>query len=173
MQLFAPRLYEYYDTTLGALCDRDPYLRRNFANNVFGNATFNLGPQTTSLPHHDLLNLAWGWCTITAAGSFDPTRSGHIVLWELRMVIEFPAGSTILIPSAIIRHSNTRVAPEERRYSFTQYSAGGLFRWVEAGFKPAKLLPRTSAKQARQEGRERWERGVSMLSMWSEFSGEE
>ncbi|KAI9068801.1 hypothetical protein FKP32DRAFT_1560975, partial [Trametes sanguinea] len=169
MQLFAPHLYEYYEETMESLLSSDGDLRRNFPNNVFGAATFNLGPSTISRPHTDHLNLPWGWCAITAVGSFDPTRGGHIILHELRKIIEFPAGSTILIPSAILRHSNTPISTGERRYSFTQYSAGGLFRWVACGFKPAKARPRVAAKEAEREGIDRWKRGVGMLSLWDEL----
>ncbi|KAI9061264.1 hypothetical protein FKP32DRAFT_1533454, partial [Trametes sanguinea] len=169
MQLFAPRLYEYYEATMESLLASDRNLRRNFPQNVFGAATFNLGPSTISRPHTDHLNLPWGWCAITAVGTFDPTRGGHIILHQLRMIIEFPAGSTILIPSAILRHSNTPIAAGERRYSFTQYSAGGLFRWVACGFKPVKDIPRVSAQEAKREGSFRWENGVGMLSLWEEL----
>ncbi|KAI9068209.1 hypothetical protein FKP32DRAFT_1562192, partial [Trametes sanguinea] len=169
MQLFAPRLYTHYEQNMNALLSSDPRLRPNFAHNVFGAATFNLGPATVSRPHTDHLNLPWGWCSITAAGTFNPRRGGHMVLHELRMIIEFPPGSTLLIPSAILRHSNTPIAPGERHYSFTQYSAGGLFRWVACGFRPLKTLPRMSSKAAEQEGDARWKEGLGMLSFWSEL----
>ncbi|KAL1939367.1 hypothetical protein VTO73DRAFT_9923 [Trametes versicolor] len=76
MQLFAPRLYNYYDNTIQALCSQHTHLRRNFNNNVFANATFNLGPRTVSYVHADIQNLPWGWCAITAVGDFDPVCSG-------------------------------------------------------------------------------------------------
>ena len=41
----------------------------------------------------------------------------------------------IMIPSAVIRHSNVPIQQGEECYSFTQYSAGGLFRWVDNGFQ--------------------------------------
>ncbi|KAJ7937906.1 hypothetical protein B0H13DRAFT_1580401, partial [Mycena leptocephala] len=66
---------------------------------------------------------------------FDPDFGGHLVLWDLKLVIRFPPGATILIPSAIVRHSNVPIRPDERRCSFTQYTAGGLFRWIRDGFK--------------------------------------
>ncbi|KIY61385.1 hypothetical protein CYLTODRAFT_447726 [Cylindrobasidium torrendii FP15055 ss-10] len=43
-------------------------------------------------------------------------------------------GVTVFIPSALITHYNLPIAPGETRYSITQYSAGGLFRWVNNGF---------------------------------------
>ncbi|KAI9060073.1 hypothetical protein FKP32DRAFT_1578629, partial [Trametes sanguinea] len=168
MQLFAPHLYMYYEDTMEVLLSSDACLRLNFPHNIFGAATFNLGPATISHAHTDHLNLPWGWCAITAAGLFDPRRGGHIVLHDLRMIIELPPGSTILIPSAIICHSNTSIAPGERQYSFTQYSAGELFRWVACGFRPVKTLPRMSAKAVEREGDEQWRAGLGMLSLWSE-----
>ncbi|KAI0363186.1 hypothetical protein BV20DRAFT_958811, partial [Pilatotrama ljubarskyi] len=170
LQLFAPRLYNYYASTLQAVCDRDPkHLRRNFDGNVFASATFNLGPRTVSYVHTDHLNLPWGWCAITAVGDFDPTLGGHLVLWDLKIIHEFLPGSTVLIPSAILRHSNTGIGAQEHRYSFTQYTAGGVFRWVECGFKAAKNLSATE-KQEYIHGAGRWRRGVDMFSFWSEFS---
>ncbi|KAF8187439.1 hypothetical protein BJ912DRAFT_926686 [Pholiota molesta] len=44
-------------------------------------------------------------------------------------------GSLLLIPSATITNSNTPVAPNEARASFTQYAPGGLFRYVGYGFR--------------------------------------
>jgi hypothetical protein len=88
--------------------DWNPNLTRNFSAtvSVFATATFNFGPQTVTFPHLDFVNLPWGWCTITALGDFDPNKGGHLILWDLKLIICFPPGSTILIPSALIRHSN-------------------------------------------------------------------
>ena len=52
--------------------------------------------------HTDPGNLLFGWCAITTLGNFDPTLGGHLVLWDLKLVIEFPLGSTILIPSVTL-----------------------------------------------------------------------
>ena len=68
---------------------------------------------------------------LRVTGSRNPT---YLVLWDMGLVIEFPPGATILIPSATLRHSNVCLNPGDTRMSFTQYSAGGLFRWVDQGF---------------------------------------
>ena len=44
-------------------------------------------------------------------------------------------GCTILLPSAILTHSNVAITPKEMQYSFTQYTTGSLFQWVENGFQ--------------------------------------
>ena len=106
-------------------------------------------------------------CAVTAFGDFNPENGGHLILWECGLVIEFPPGSTILLPSAIISHSNIKIAQNERRYSFTQYTAGGIFRWVENGFQKADvfrdaLSPEELAKQEEIDAK-RWAWGLSLL----------
>lgn len=106
-----------------------------FNRSVFPASTFNLGPQTVTTKHIDRHNKAGAWCVITSGGKFNPKLGGHLVLWNLRLLIEFPPGSTIAIPSALVEHSNASVAVGESRVSFTQYAAGALFRWVDLGHR--------------------------------------
>ena len=130
--------------------------------------TINLGPQTVTRKHVDHFNIPFGWCAITALGNFDHTRGGHLVLWELKLIIEFPAGSTIFIPSAIINHSNLAIQPHEQRYSLTQYTAGGIARWVACGFKTLKSLA-AGGGTLLMSGAERWQQGVGLLATWDEL----
>ncbi|KAJ7651889.1 hypothetical protein B0H17DRAFT_1215103 [Mycena rosella] len=101
-------------------------------------------------------------------GYLDPDLSGHLILWDLKLVIRFPPGPTILIPSAIVRHSNVPVGPTESRFSFTQYTAGGLFRWIRNGFRSNEefAMSATVAEkvQSAEESHTRWEKGVAMYS---------
>jgi hypothetical protein len=106
----------------------------NFVGSVFAACTFNLGPSAITIPHLDFGNLAWGWCAITALGDFDPNFGGHLILWDLKLVICFPPGAMILMLSAILRHSNVSIRPFKHRASFMQYCAGGLFHWIRNGF---------------------------------------
>lgn len=169
MQLFAPELHRFYGETLDMLCGKDPNLQRNFQNNVFACATCNLGPQSVAHVHTDHLNFGPGWCAITALGDYDPTKGGHLILWDLKIAIEFPPGSTIFIPSAILRHSNVPLAgKDETRYALIQYSAGSLFRWVECGHQTLKNF-KASGCRFKQTARERWERGIGLFSKWSEL----
>ena len=138
--------------TLDALHTHDQSFKRIFPTSVFASTTYNFGPRTVCFKHADFANLPFGMCVVTAFGDFDPKKGGHLILWECGLVIEFPPGSTILLPSATISHSNVTVGRNERRYSFTQYTAGGLFHWVENGFQKsaefrASLSPEESAKQ--------------------------
>ncbi|SJL16271.1 uncharacterized protein ARMOST_19791 [Armillaria ostoyae] len=170
---WAPKTFTYYALHLRDLLLHDAALILNWASSIFACATFNFGPQTMCFPHTDSGNLLFGWCTITALGKFDYRRGGHLVLWDLKLVIEFPPGSTILIPSAILRHSNMRIGKGERRYSFTQYSSGGLFRWVDYGFQTAEEywtgLTEDQLATALEEREQRWRTGVNMFSTIDEL----
>ncbi|GLB41138.1 hypothetical protein LshimejAT787_0903530 [Lyophyllum shimeji] len=137
---YAPHVHRYYRSTLDALLKHDPSLHPNFLGSVFAACTYNFGPATVTKPHLDRANLAWGWCVITALGCFNPDLGGHLILWDMGLVIPFPPGSTILIPSAILTHSNVPIADGEERFSFTQYSSGHLFRYVDNGFKTDKAF---------------------------------
>ncbi|KAJ7113739.1 hypothetical protein C8R43DRAFT_1138585 [Mycena crocata] len=169
---FAPALHAFYVEQMSLLHRFAPYLVRIFAEtiSVFAACTFNFGPCTVTLPHVDAANLAWGWCCITALGCFNPDLGGHLILWDLNLVIRFPPGSTIMIPSALLRHSNVSVQQGETRYSFTQYTAGGLFRWVYNGHQSDKdFLASATAQQLKERDADRsvrWENGVRMFTVW-------
>ncbi|KAF8177435.1 hypothetical protein BJ912DRAFT_856921 [Pholiota molesta] len=169
LKAFAPRLFQYYKSRLDPLFSRMHNLERNFPPHisVFPTAALNFGPNVWTYKHRDVLNCAFGWCAIQALGHFDPTKGGHLVLWEPRLVVEFPPGSLVLIPSATITHSNIPVAPDEARSSFTQYAPGGLFRYVDYGFRLESELEKQDPKlyratmQARQGN---WRVGLDLLS---------
>ncbi|KAJ7834179.1 hypothetical protein B0H13DRAFT_2240245 [Mycena leptocephala] len=139
-KVFAPVLYAFYATQMALIAMWRPSLHWNFARSVFAACTFNFGPHAITVPHLDFGNLAWGWCAVTALGFFDPDVGGHLILWDLKL----------------------------RWYSFTQYTAGGLFRWIRNGYQtdeafvesatPAELAARKA------EGAQRWEAGVAMYS---------
>jgi hypothetical protein len=164
-ELYFPRMYESYQKTLGKLIEKYPWLRRNFADTPFAAASINFGPNTACFPHRDWANVAWGECCIVSLGEFDADKGGHLAFWDLGVVVRFPPGSVIFLPSALVRHSNTPTAPHERRYSFAQYTSGGLFRWVAHGFKPVPVKW-VESKEILQK---RWNDGMRMFSRISEY----
>jgi hypothetical protein len=176
MRAFAPKMFKQYETDLQALFE-EIGLEPNFTNSIFPAVTFNLGPQSVTFEHLDFHNNPFGWCAITNGGNFDPKKSAHIYLEELKLVVEFPPAASTLLPSAIIRHGNTPLAPEEERYSITQYAAGGLFRYVKYGFKTAKqLLGQKGGRQRKAaiDGTpgERARRGLELFSKMDELAAD-
>ena len=137
MQVFAPNLWSFSKTILNIFKVQNDGVRRHFPGHPFASTTFNLGPVVTTFPHKDMKNLSWGWCAITSFGDYDPKKGGHLVLWDLKVVLEFPPYSTIFIPSAIVMHSNTTVAEGETRYSVTQYT----WPYLPPGPPPARGPP--------------------------------
>ncbi|KAK0227741.1 hypothetical protein IW262DRAFT_1264066, partial [Armillaria fumosa] len=168
---WAPSLFQYYAMHLRDLLLSNDNLILNFANSIFSACTFNFGPKTVTIEHMDSGNLPFGWCAITALGQFNPKKGGHLILWDLKLVIEFPPGSTILIPSAVLQHSNTTVGHGEMRYSFMQYTAGGLFCWVDDGFQLSEdywcQLNSAERDAALRTCAGRWEMGLGLYSKLS------
>ncbi|TRM55104.1 hypothetical protein BD626DRAFT_579563 [Schizophyllum amplum] len=170
---WAPQIHCYYADVLAALLLHDPDLFANFTQSVWCCITINFGPRTVTFPHRDYGNLPFGWCAITALGRFDPDAGGELILWDCKMIIRFPPGSTIIVPSAILQHSNTRIAKHERRFSVTQYTAGAIFRWAEHGFQLdedyyADLTQEELAKD-KETTEARWRRGRRMFSKFSDL----
>ncbi|KAJ6541962.1 hypothetical protein B0H10DRAFT_2392114 [Mycena sp. CBHHK59/15] len=156
----------------------EPGLIHNFSNSIFPTVTFNCGPDMVTFDHRVSLNLANGLCGITCGGDFDHSVGGHIYLKQLKFVIEFPSGSSILIPSGCVNHGNTPLQPGETRTSMTQYAAGGLFRWVAYGFQSAKsLLSQEGGKEMRDQFDGalglRWEQALDMFSKYDELEADQ
>ncbi|KAJ3503852.1 hypothetical protein NMY22_g18107 [Coprinellus aureogranulatus] len=169
LALHAPLVYERYHHVLTSVVEHCPKLTPNFTRSVFSTAAFNLGPQVCTVKHIDCMNLANGFCAVHALGDYDYRKGGHLVLVEPRLIIEFPPGCLILLPSAVVTHANTPVQADETRVSFTQYTPGALFRYVDNGFRTlAKFRKEDPAGyEAMMEKRaSRWKDG---LNLWPTF----
>ncbi|KAJ7918288.1 hypothetical protein B0H13DRAFT_2657489 [Mycena leptocephala] len=86
-RIFAPILFLYFQTQMMLLEEWKPSMVWNTAVTVFAACTFNFGPHALTVPHLDFGNLSWGWCVITALGRFNPDLGGHLILWDLKLVI--------------------------------------------------------------------------------------
>jgi hypothetical protein len=175
---FAPKQYKHMADTVRQVIHNHSRRRRrrawrpmsmNFKNSAYPMIVWNFGPRSASFDHTDFGNGAGIWCAISAFGEFDPALGGHLILFDLGLIIEFPPGSTILIPSASLRHGNTPVQPCETRYSVTQFCAGGLMRWVCYGFKGDKKLSRKEKASIDAEAGLRCEQVLSRFSKVGEL----
>ncbi|KAF9447925.1 hypothetical protein P691DRAFT_670464, partial [Macrolepiota fuliginosa MF-IS2] len=166
---WAPKLHSYYQERLGRLYEHPEFkhLRRNFQTSVFPAAAFNFGPQVQTIRHRDSMNCPFGWCSIQALGKFDPSKGGHLVLDDLRLVVEFPPHSVAFIPSATLTHANVPVQEGETRLSFTQYCPGGLLRFVDNGFMTEQALHQKDRKRYRKAMElkaTRWKNGLELYT---------
>lgn len=148
------------------LLDRRTIPKRPIANSVFAAASFNFGPRAVTFEHTDSGNKANGLCPIFCTGTFDPTKGGHLVLRQLKLLVQFPPGCIALIPSATLMHGNVPIRAGEQRESFTQYASGGLFRWVEYGFRSWSMLQEDEEMLAREMNRRstRWKEALERFS---------
>ncbi|KAL0565714.1 hypothetical protein V5O48_016306 [Marasmius crinis-equi] len=105
---------------------------------VFGNHSsfsvchFNFN-NTVTRPHRDQKNLSFGMCCVYSSGNFNYKKGGHLIFWDLGIILESPPGCFIFLPSAMLEHSNVDFQPGERRSSVAMFSASSLFRWVHLG----------------------------------------
>ncbi|TFK60231.1 hypothetical protein BDN72DRAFT_779666 [Pluteus cervinus] len=148
---YAPKLYAQYCRNLLRVFEHDESLQRNFKGSVFPAASFNLGPATVSIDHTDAGNVGYGLCALASLGSFDSRRGGHLILFDMGLFVEFPAGTVALLPSGILRHGNTTLQAGEERCSIAQYCAGGLLRWVQYGCQTAVSIRNSFTKAKAKE----------------------
>ena len=118
----------------------------------------------------DSANLPHSWCAITALSQFNYTKGGHLVLEELKLVIEFPPGVTTLIPSTCITHANIPIAWQECCYSFTQFTSSSIFCWVDHKFMSeptfwSSLSEEEYALEVEKEENQ-LENGLNLLHRW-------
>lgn len=100
-------------------------------------------------------------------GPFNSKRGGHLILHELCVIVEMRPGDILFFPSAVINHETVPISPKEKRYSLVWYSAGGLFRWRDAGGRLLKLWEKESQEEHAKHqnmGGQHW------IDGWKNFS---
>jgi hypothetical protein len=80
---------EYYNT-LNDMYTSNDQLVHNFQESILPASIFNLGPNTVTLDHIDYANVAYGLCGISALGKYNPDKGGHMILFDLGVMICFP-----------------------------------------------------------------------------------
>ena len=154
---------------LKALVEKHNHLKKPFKNSIFPTCTFNCGSRVMTFEHIDATNMPYGLCAIFALGSYDPTLGSHLILFNLGLVIQFPPGSTILVPSGTIHHGNITIRPNETRQSFTQYCPGSLLQWVAYGFMVVKSVSADVWKHFEDTHEERCRKATNLFSKMGEL----
>ncbi|KAI9574180.1 hypothetical protein HD554DRAFT_2011047, partial [Boletus coccyginus] len=172
---FFPEIHGYYEDKLWKLYCSSPQLQPSYETSIMPVATYNLSPATVCLSHCDFANVSFDICAITVLGWFNFKTSGHLVLRELGLVIEFPLGAMVLIPSAVLIHYNFKISKGKTRYSFTQYVVGSLFCYVENRMRSEqdvtrdlKLFPLEKERHAEVQ-HERWTHGIALCPHISDY----
>ncbi|KAJ7081652.1 hypothetical protein B0H15DRAFT_753351, partial [Mycena belliarum] len=126
MYLFAARMYKLFDEALAQYEMHYTGSERPYYFSVFSAATFHLGNKCRTMVEDDL---PWGWSALTALGNYNPDKGGHIILWDLNLVVCFPPGATILIPRTLVRYSFVKVNENESRYCLVQFTPAPVFNF--------------------------------------------
>ncbi|KAJ3575947.1 hypothetical protein NP233_g763 [Leucocoprinus birnbaumii] len=160
--MWSPPMYQRFRDCLGKLLKHKSLgkkLKSIAPADVYPRVAVNFGPKAWTNRHRDPKDYALAWCIVQSFGRFNPKLGGHVVLDDLRLFIEFPAGSCILLPSATLLHGNlpVRVNQGETRASITQYFPGGLLRYVDHGFKLQSTIKHASRKIQEEAARVRHE----------------
>lgn len=163
----SPQAVQEADVLLEQLQVKYPGLHR-VGTAPFAAATVNFNNTATYL-HTDFRN--WGPCVIVSGGSYNPVTSGHLILWELKLYVEFPPGSVVFLPSALITHGNTPLQNGETRFSITRYTAAALHRFAANGFRTLKELKQQDPEQFRAYQASREQRVSKNLSMIYNLNG--
>lgn len=161
-----PGVYVYQKSRIEKVLKHHPELERTSSKTIFPTTACNFRNVCCN-KHRDVLNCPFSWCTIAALGRFDYTRGGHIVLDELKLIIEFPHGHTVSIPSASITHYNIPVAEGDVRVSITQYCSGSIFRYVNNGFCIDNVLEKEDPvryTKAKAHKPDRWRLSLGLFS---------
>jgi hypothetical protein len=165
---YQPKGFRFVTNTVAAICEfyrrGGIVLNRAFKNSAWPAATWNFPDQAVTDFHCNTGNPPSIPCSITPGGDFDLDKGGFLVLWELRLVIRFPAGSNISICSGGITHGNLSIQPGESRSAFIQYMAGGLARHVAYGFKAEHELGKKVRAYHARCALERWEEALNLFS---------
>ena len=69
-----------------------------------------------------------------------------------------------------MRHGNTPLAPGDQRLGLTQYAAGGMFRWVENGFRTSQNADEATQTRMAAEAAERYGRLLNLYSKHNQLS---
>jgi hypothetical protein len=161
----------HYRSLQKSLLAHHPHLKEPFKGGSFAAVTFNLGGEVVTIDHTDTLNNVEGQCGTQANGDYDYRLGGHVILWDLGIVVEFPPGCLFFFPSSIIKHSNTAIQPGEVRRSFTMYTAGSLFRWKAYGFQSQASMEKDPERRRAMAARRThaWSDGLTLYSMIDEL----
>ncbi|KAJ7248908.1 hypothetical protein B0H12DRAFT_990774, partial [Mycena haematopus] len=138
LRAYFPQTFERYTKIKNALLAADRRAIFPSDSTVYSATAFELGGPhrqglfggLVSLRRHEI----GGWDNLIALGEYEPSLGGQVIFWDLGLVVGFPPGSSILLPSGgVLRYSFVAVRPHERRYSILQWAGAGVSRWLDNG----------------------------------------
>lgn len=170
-----PKAFRKIDDALFDLEEQYDDLECPFPQSVYPTVTFNLGDDISTDIHYDFLNWTFSDCAIHCFGNHDYRLGGHFVIWEWKLVIQFPPSATIIVPSSCVGHGNTPILDGKIRKSMTQYVPGGLMRHEAYGFRTEAQLKKEDPglwAKLKKEGPLQFGEGVDLFSTVKTLKGD-
>jgi hypothetical protein len=101
---------------------------------------------TGGSPRRETVAHARGFTALTSMGNYDSTE-GELILWDEERVINFPTGSTFLLPKWM-RHSFTAVKSPGYQMILAQSCEGALWEYISNNFSTAEGGPETRTEES-------------------------
>ncbi|KAJ7277029.1 hypothetical protein C8J57DRAFT_1504867 [Mycena rebaudengoi] len=167
-QSFSPRLHAYSENAVELIFDHNSELRHVYPG-AFSTVEFHLGSLESPPRLHDR-DFLHGWRAITSFSKYDSCFGGDLILWDEGLVIRFPVGATVLFPAALMCYSFCAVKEGETHYTFSQYTPGGLLRYIENDYRCDADLEEFARYREKERLHERRERRLgAAIKMYSTF----
>jgi hypothetical protein len=160
-RMYYPAHTKMYSDNQLALEIYDMLVTPYFPHSPFSAMSINLGPEACARWHRDEKNILWGICAIAVFGLFNHRRGGHLLLHELKLIMELCPGDLVFLPSAAITHRNSPIRKSESRRSIVMYRAGALFRWIWQKHQTEDKASCSSEKVVL--GERRWKHGWGLF----------
>lgn len=105
-------------------------------------------------PHKDVKCAMDGRSCLCCFGDF---HGGHIVLWEIKAILELRPGDVLLFADHLLTHSNTGI-----RHSMVAFTHQGVIEWFtkQFGFVTAKSLEIKKTRKIYQKVKEKERRKI-------------
>ncbi|KAJ7821084.1 hypothetical protein B0H14DRAFT_2832086 [Mycena olivaceomarginata] len=121
-------IYSDYHCTKQQLLQKNPHLCRTFPRSPFTAVTDlrlppTWGPSPCLPPIRTPPTRPTACASLPLLSAFDPDQGGHLVCWDYNLLICFPLGCSVLIPSAVVTHSNTPIQAANGFRSDRQWAA--------------------------------------------------
>ncbi|KAJ7199695.1 hypothetical protein GGX14DRAFT_372970 [Mycena pura] len=152
MKYWFPHDHKHLDQLMIDIEHHTGSSERTFPGTVFSMIAFNLGEQSCMVMRR---------CVVTATGDFDATQGGHMVLYDLHLLVKFLPGWMAIFPSGLLNHANTSLQTGETRTSIIQYTPGQLSQFRNSGW-------RTQTSMSMEELAVRWDEKRAIRARFAE-----
>jgi hypothetical protein len=107
---------------------------------------------------------------LTSIGNYD-TREGELILWTEKKVVNFPVGSTILLPKWM-PYSFTAVESPGFQMLLTQTCENAVCDYVANGFSSKFGVVEYEGEKGRKSKKREAEAGAALFGTLNEFDGD-